>query len=619
VVTGEVAFVGRGCPADSFAPGSPEDQYLTDPAGQVALIDRGSCSISLKIDRAAKAGAIGVLIGLVAAGDAISFSFGGGTDFVPSLVITQATSTLIKANLAAPVDVTISPVVAIPLVTGVVSSSSRGPAASGNAIKPDIAAPGASVSAVAGSGTGETAFSGTSGATPMVSGSAALLVQAYPQRAPEELKALLMNTASTHVFTSPATLPGVLAPITRIGGGEVRVDQAVESTTAAWDANTSTGSLSFGYEAATGPTVLTRRVTVMNYSNRRRTYRISPQFRYANDQSSGAVQFDVPATVAVPAHAARTFGVGISIDAAKLPVWTLNGGNQGGNGALLQSVEFDGYIAIADDFDDIHVAWQVLPHKAAHVVTNADKVKLVHGTGSLALTNSGAVPGRVELFSLTGTSKRIPKGELPEAGDNFAVIDLKAVGVRTVSVAGQPAVQFGITTNGVRSHPNYPAEFDVMVDTDRDGTFVFVVFNVENGGFATTGQIVIAVGDLKTNTAVARFFADADLDSANFIATALLSDLGLTTTSQFDFSVFAFDNYFTGLDTDAIEHMTYTLSQPRFIASGVPAAGVPVGGTVTLTIDEQPGGHTASPSQTGFLLLYRDGLKNKEAAIITVR
>jgi hypothetical protein len=83
--------------------------------------------------------------------------------------------------------------------------------------------------------------------------------------------------------------------------------------------------------------------------------------------------------------------------------------------------------------------------------------------------------------------------------------------------------------------------------------------------------------------------------------------------------VFAFDNYFTGLDTDAIEHMTYTLSQPRFIASGVPAAGVPVGGTVTLTIDEQPGGHTASPSQSGFLLLYRDGLKNKEAAIVTVR
>src|SRR2546422_2298856 len=37
-----------------------------------------------------------------------------------------------------------------------------------NAIKPDIGAPGASVSAEVGTGTGETAFGGTSGATPMV-------------------------------------------------------------------------------------------------------------------------------------------------------------------------------------------------------------------------------------------------------------------------------------------------------------------------------------------------------------------------------------------------------------------------------------------------------------------
>ena len=38
---------------------------------------------------------------------------------------------------------------------------------------------------------------------------------------------------------------------------------------------------------------------------------------------------------------------------------------QGGNGPLLQDVEFDGYIGIADDLDNIHVPWHVLPHKAA--------------------------------------------------------------------------------------------------------------------------------------------------------------------------------------------------------------------------------------------------------------
>jgi hypothetical protein len=105
-VSGNVVYVGRGCPGDP---------YLANPSGQIALIDRGACSVSLKIDRAAQAGATGVLIGLVAPGDAISFSYGGGTHFVPSLVITQATSNLIKGALGSPVNVTISPSNAIPV------------------------------------------------------------------------------------------------------------------------------------------------------------------------------------------------------------------------------------------------------------------------------------------------------------------------------------------------------------------------------------------------------------------------------------------------------------------------------------------------------------------------
>jgi hypothetical protein len=188
-----------------------------------------------------------------------------------------------------------------------------------------------------------------------------------------------------------------------------------------------------------------------------------------------------------------------------------------------------------------------------------------------------------------------------------------------VTASGQPAIQFGITTNGTRSHPNYPAEFDVFIDTNRDGDFDYVVFNIESGGFGVTGQNVVAVANLTTNTAIARFFADADIDSANLIATALLSDLGLTPESQFDFSVFAGDNYFSGEVTDAIEGMTYTPGLPRFVASGVPPTGVPVGGVSTLTIQELGGGDEASPSQTGLLLLYRDGLRKKEASVIRLR
>ena len=128
-----------------------------------------------------------------------------------------------------------------------VSSSSRGPSYSRNSIKPDIGAPGASVSAEVGTGTGTTVFGGTSGAAPMVTGSAALLLKARPGLSPPEVKSLLMNTGETNIGINPVALPGVLAPVTRIGGGEVRIDKAVASQTAAWDKDDMAGSLSFGY------------------------------------------------------------------------------------------------------------------------------------------------------------------------------------------------------------------------------------------------------------------------------------------------------------------------------------------------------------------------------------
>ncbi|OLE66785.1 MAG: hypothetical protein AUG09_05785 [Acidobacteria bacterium 13_1_20CM_2_68_7] len=607
----QVAFVGRGCPG--------VDTYLDNPAGKVALIDRGACNVSLKVDRAAKAGAVGVLIGLVAAGDAVSFSFGGGDTFVPTLVITQSTSGLIKAHIADPVIATLSPSVTTPLVMSMVSTSSRGPNYSFNAIKPDIGAPGASVSALAGSGTGATAFGGTSGAAPMVTGSAALLVQKYPARTPPEIKSLLMNTAETNITINPATQPGVLAPITRIGGGEVRVDRAANSTTAAWDDADLTGSLSFGYLSAASPTTLSKTVRVRNYGSTARTYSISSAFRYADDAASGAVTLSAPGSIVVAADSSATFRVRLSIDPSKLPIWTLNGGSRGGDGFRLQGVEFDGYLGIADATDNIHLAWQVLPHRSAAVTPAATNVTLSGGTGSLALSNAGAVDGRVDVFSLLGTSGKIPKKFLPNPGDNFAVVDLRAVGARLVGIGGGNfGVQFAVNTFGQRSHPNYPAEFDIYIDKDNDGDFDFVVFNLENGGFAASGQNVTGVFNLATNTSSVFFFTDADLDSANAILTAPLAALGLTPGTQFGFSVFAFDNYFSGALTDAIEGITYTLGTPRFTGSGIPAAGVPAGGSSTLMINAVPGGDVASPSQTGLLLMYRDSKTEREASQILV-
>ena len=229
-------------------PAAPEDPYLADPAGKVALIDRGALRRQPESGSRREAGAIGVLIGLIAPGDAVSFSFGGGDNFVPTLVIQQSLSNSIKAQLEAPVNVTVSPASAIDLVGSMVGSSARGPSISHTAIKPEIGAPGGSVSALSPRAIGEEAFSGTSGATPMVSGAAALLIEAYPERAPEQIKAMLMNSAETEIFTNPALLPGELAPISRIGAGELRVDRALELSSVAREREGHSAALSFGFQ-----------------------------------------------------------------------------------------------------------------------------------------------------------------------------------------------------------------------------------------------------------------------------------------------------------------------------------------------------------------------------------
>jgi hypothetical protein len=63
----EVVHVGRGCPADPrpVPPGTglaQADPYLADPAGKIALIERGLCRFDNKIARAQQAGAVGVIV-----------------------------------------------------------------------------------------------------------------------------------------------------------------------------------------------------------------------------------------------------------------------------------------------------------------------------------------------------------------------------------------------------------------------------------------------------------------------------------------------------------------------------------------------------------------------------
>lgn len=628
---GELAYGGTeteqlGCfldddgnPVGDVTDNSPyEDGFFE---GKVALIDRGACAVSYKTHNAAEAGAIGVIVANNVAGGAPSFSFGPIDPFheQETLIVGLEVGDTLRAGLDSgePVLVAVDPTQGTPLANSMSPGSSRGPSVSEVAIKPDIGAPGASVTADSGSGTGASPFGGTSGAAPMVAGSAALLLEAYPERSPLEVKAALMNNAETEIYIQPALRPGELAEISRIGGGEVRVDRAYASQTAAWSEEDQSAGLSYGYHTVDRMTVLRKTVTIRNYSDRLRVYQLEPTFRHADDQASGAVRFTHPRRVPVRAGGSVDVPMIMRIDPRDLPEWQLDGGANGAAGELLKENEFDGYLRITGGGDEVTMPWHVLPHKAA-AVRAPQRVSLRDGSATARLINgtTSGQTGAGEVFALTGTSDQLPGDELPGEGDGFAVVDLAAAGVR----AADGVLQFGITTHRQRSHPNAPAEFQVAIDADQDGTPDYLVFNRDLAyPGLDDGRNVVWIQDLSNPDAGASafYFTDANLNSANVILTVPLPEVGLADGSQFDFSVYGADFYFESGVTDAIEDMTFTVGQPRYASDDT--VEVPALSVERLTITEVEGGADASPSQSGMLLLWRDGLIGKEASLITVR
>lgn len=100
------------------------------------------------------------------------------------------------------------------------SYSSRGPTTDGR-IKPDLVAPGQSIMSIdAGTTDGYVSLSGTSMAAPFAAGTAALMLDANPALAPDEVRELMQATAEDW---------GAEGPDIDYGAGRIQVDRAVEA------------------------------------------------------------------------------------------------------------------------------------------------------------------------------------------------------------------------------------------------------------------------------------------------------------------------------------------------------------------------------------------------------
>lgn len=571
-------------------------------AGKIVAVDRGSCFFSDKIRNIENGGgALGIIM-LVAPGDPFPGGFGGGPPIgIPGFMIRQTDGDILRAGDAV---VSFDPAVGFAQVGSMVSSSSRGPSAQDNSIKPEIGAPGASVSAAAGTGTGVTPFGGTSGATPMISGSAALLLQARGEEfdddliadgddddererhefeddglSPLEIKALLMNTAETEI---PNAIPGAeLAPISRIGGGEVRVDQAVASPVAAWDKEAPTGGLSFGFvDVADTTMTLKATVRIRNYSEDELSYEITPTFRYANDQATGAVNFGVPGSVDLEEDEDTKVKVTLTIQGASLPGNFMNSGSQGANPAALTMNEFDGYLNFNGEDHEFHMPWQLLPRKAARVAPSATTIQGGGFPEVIGLDNTGVGIAQNDAYSLIATSPDIPKGG---PGQQSPTPDIRAVGVNTFPVpagfcSAEPSFiwAFAINTWERQTHL-LPVSHQVWLDTDQDGTSDFVVLNRDlSFSGASDGRQVSWALDLAAGTASAFFFAEHATNTGNTVLYICGEQIGLSgpdiLATNVDGYVIAQDFYFGG-PGDSTEGFTITPLGERFFGMPNDVAG----------------------------------------------
>ncbi|WP_109473346.1 S8 family serine peptidase [Ornithinimicrobium cavernae] len=259
--------------------GSPEGMACTadggitaDLTGKLVLIDRGTCSFHEKAANAEGAGAVGVVLANNVAGVINATVEGDPAITIPVVTIQQAAGADLNAAIAAggeEIELTWTDEVtsAESPTAGLISSFSSYGMTAELELKPDLGAPGGNIfSAYPLEKGGYASLGGTSMSSPHVAGTAALLLQARPDLATEDVRTVLQNSADPALWSlSPAS--GYLDSVHRQGAGMVDIDDAISAP-----AMVSPGKISLG-ETDAGP--VSQRLRITNTSNDSVTYALS--------------------------------------------------------------------------------------------------------------------------------------------------------------------------------------------------------------------------------------------------------------------------------------------------------------------------------------------------------
>jgi subtilisin family serine protease len=505
--------------------------------------------------------------------------------------------------------------------------TSRGPQGVSNGLKPDISAPGQGIfSTDAGTGTKGVSLNGTSMAAPHMAGVMALLRQANPAWTVEELKALAMNYARHDLYTGLNQTGTKFAPA-RVGAGRVNAADSADGKVVAYVADEPGAvSVSFGALEVVGTMTFERTVTVANKGGVAAAYDLTTEARTAID--GVAVSTDVP-SITVPAGGSTTFKLVLSANAALMKntrdatvVATQNGSPR----QFLS--EASGLVVLTPTSGATLTArlpYYAAARPASQMTATPTELVFASDTGSslsLTLAGTGVDTGLsppldylslVTPFELAHVSPEAALG--PGVPTSARHADLKYVGVTaTRTSAANPSrvnnstIYFGVATHASWSTPASEVEFDVYIDTDRDGTEDFVLYSTR---LTATDVFVAYLQPLGPGSVAAAFLNgfSANLPTAIFntnvvvlpVAASALN-MGASNT-RFNYRVDTYSRFWG--QVDATPWLTFDYAAPGldFLAAGTGSPTAPDLPGVSLPVAFNGPAYRTNGSQ-GALLLH---------------
>jgi subtilisin family serine protease len=450
-ISGTTVDVGLGCSDADFAPA----------AGKIAIATRGVCTRVERAVHATNAGALGVIFINNAAGyPPLEGPIPGAS--VPFVGVPDSAAGSLSNGLT--VTLAASAPIPNPAYTNFAGFSSNGPRQD-SAPKPDISAPGVNIqSAFVGSGDKATTLSGTSMASPHTAGIALLVRQSHPTWGPIAVKGALMSTAN------PSGVGDF--NVRRGGAGMVAARDAVD-TVSYFSTPDGRDSLAFGFRQLTGDWSTTKTITLTNTSRSNITYDMQ-----AKVNTLGLTGLSVslnPSVARVEAGHSITIEVTVRIkDPQHLPDATAD---DAGALAAISGLVFATPRSSGKGIHTLKTPLVLVPYGVSDIRATAQ-----HGasslTNSIRINNDGVHYGTYDTYQWIATD---PAGD----NGNPKVPDLRDLGVQQFNI--QPGLDLMVVAinlhNRVTTHPTN--EYDLLLDTNNDGTPDYYAITIDNGLFTT--------------------------------------------------------------------------------------------------------------------------------------